>query len=152
MTALRRALACLGVVDPPAPAAGDDRRLGRAGERAAARALRRAGFRILGRNVRVKFGEADLVALDPDGRTIVVVEVKTRRIPSALLPGERRPTPAPELNVHSDKQRRLLAIARYLARANGWVGRPIRIDVVAIDWPARGRPQVRHRRNAVSRR
>ncbi|MBI4601734.1 MAG: YraN family protein, partial [Planctomycetes bacterium] len=48
--------------------------LGRRGERAAARHLRRQGLRILARNVREGRGEIDLVALD--GATLVFVEVK----------------------------------------------------------------------------
>lgn len=50
--------------------------LGARGERAAARYLRRSGYRILARNYKVRGGEADLVA-EKDG-LLVVVEVKTR--------------------------------------------------------------------------
>ena len=54
------------------------RRLGRCGERVAARHLRRRGLRIVGRNVQVGRSEVDLVALD--GETIVLVEVKSRTV------------------------------------------------------------------------
>ena len=47
--------------------------LGRRGERAAARLLRSQGYRVLARNARVPMGEADLVCLAPDGKTVVVV-------------------------------------------------------------------------------
>ena len=50
--------------------------LGRRGEDAAARFLKRLGYKILARSRRLAPGEFDLVALD--GRTIVFVEVKTR--------------------------------------------------------------------------
>ena len=142
---LRHAALRCGLATPtPAEA---ERLLGRAGERAAARLLRRAGYRLLGRNVRVRIGEADLVCLAPDRRTIVVVEVKTRRAapdaPGAIwLP--------PEANVHRRKRAKLIAVVRYLARANGWTARPLRIDVVGVEWPQRGRPVLRHHVGAVT--
>lgn len=51
--------------------------LGDLGEATAARALERAGVRILARNARTRYGELDLVGRD--GRGYVFVEVKTRR-------------------------------------------------------------------------
>ncbi|MCC6659438.1 MAG: YraN family protein [Phycisphaerales bacterium] len=129
------------VLRPPAHLA-----LGREGEREAERLLRRQGYRVLARNAVCPAGEADLVCEDPDGRTIVIVEVKTRR------PGRGRSSLRPEASVHSRKRRKLLAIARYLARANGWEGRPLRIDVVAVEWPAglRARASARHHVSAVT--
>ncbi|MBX9472934.1 YraN family protein [Microcella sp.] len=50
--------------------------LGRAGERLAAEHLSAAGYTILERNWRCAIGEIDIVA--QQGRTTVVVEVKTR--------------------------------------------------------------------------
>lgn len=119
------------------------RDLGGAGERAAAGLLKRAGYRVLGRNVRLRVGEADLVCLAPDGRTIVVVEVKTRR------PGAGASGIPPEASVHHRKRRKLLAVTRSLVRAKGWRDRPVRIDVVAVDWPAEGEPVLRHYVGAV---
>ena len=61
-----------------------------------AKLLKRAGYRIVGRNVHVPMGEADLVCVAPDRRTVVVVEVKSRRV------GEGQPgrvQPAPEMSV-----------------------------------------------------
>lgn len=52
-------------------------RLGAAGEQFAADHLRRLGFRIEARNVRTRFGEIDIIAVDT--RTLVFCEVKTRR-------------------------------------------------------------------------
>lgn len=122
--------------------------LGRRGERRAARMLRRLGYRILGRNVRLKVGEADIVCEAPDGRTIVVVEVKTRLRGADL--SARGEAVAPEASVHAHKRRKLLAVTRSLVRANGWDGRPVRIDVVAVEWPAgRGEPTLRHHQGAV---
>ncbi len=52
--------------------------LGRRGEELAAAHLDRLGFAPLGRNERTRYGEIDLIAFD--GRTLVFVEVKTRRV------------------------------------------------------------------------
>jgi len=125
-----------------------DAALGRAGERASARFLRHSGYRVLDRNVRVEVGEADLVCLAPDRRTIVIVEVKTRRRGTGRsVLGETVP---PEASVHQAKRRKLTAVARALARANGWTDRPVRIDVIGIDWPDDGsKPTLRHHVNAV---
>jgi putative endonuclease len=51
--------------------------LGRAGEELAAAHLQRLGFCALGRNVRTRAGEIDLIAFN--GVTLVFVEVKTHR-------------------------------------------------------------------------
>ena len=59
-------------------------RLGRAGERAAARYLERCGCRILARNARTFGGELDIVALD--GGVLLFVEVKTLREKPGFAP------------------------------------------------------------------
>lgn len=62
------------------------RALGRLGEDLAVEHLRRLGFSLLARNARTRYGEIDAIAFD--GRTLVIVEVKTRRIAgSARRPG-----------------------------------------------------------------
>jgi Holliday junction resolvase-like predicted endonuclease len=111
--------------------------------------LKRAGYRVLGRNLRLRVGEADLVCLAPDRSTLVVVEVKTRlRGTARSVLGE---TVAPEASVHEHKRRKLMAVARGLVRANGWEKRAVRIDVVAVEWPAGGgKPVVRHHEGAVA--
>ncbi len=109
------------------------RSLGRRGERAAARLLRRRGYRILARNARVPMGEADLVCLAPDRTTVVIVEVKTRYVRA----NDQDAIP-PEANITSHKRAKLAKIARHLIRCNGWQERPVRIDVVAVEWPAAG--------------
>ncbi len=50
--------------------------MGRDAEDAAAAYVVRLGMRILGRNVRIREGEVDIVALD--GETVVFIEVKAR--------------------------------------------------------------------------
>jgi len=114
----------------------------RAGERAAARKLKRHGYRILARNLRLKAGEADLVCIAPDRRTVVVVEVKARKAGAA--------GPPPETRVGSKKARKLKQVARELMRRKGLTNRPVRIDVVGVDLRENKRPAVRIYMNAIS--
>ncbi|MDY7109980.1 MAG: YraN family protein [Planctomycetota bacterium] len=114
---------------------GHGRRVvGRRGERLAARHLRRAGYRILHRNLTIGRDEADLIALDPDRRTVVIVEVKTRT-------GDYL---APEVNINRSKRYRLMRFAGKLAKMKPYADRPMRFDAVAICWPPSGAPEVRH--------
>lgn len=133
--------------DPPPTSRFDNRPLGRAGERAAARFLKRSGYRLLGRNVRTRVGEADLVCQAPDGTTIVIVEVKTR----GREEGQHQASAqiAPEASVTAHKRRTLRSIALTLRRANRWHDRPIRIDVVAVEWTGASHPRIRHLVDAV---
>lgn len=114
------------------------RPLGRRGEDAAARFLRRRGYRILERSSRPRSGEIDLVALD--GKTIVFVEVKTRQTAEAGHPSEA---------VTPDKQRRLTRLAVTWLKQHGLLEQPARFDVVAVTWPDdRRRPLIEHFPNA----
>ena len=96
---------------------------GRGGEDAAARHLEENGLVLLGRNVRYRDGEIDLVALD--GPTLVFVEVKWRR-------NDARGTPAEA--VTSRKRARVIRAARrWLVENPARAGaREVRFDVVAI--------------------
>ncbi|HWB19823.1 MAG TPA: YraN family protein, partial [Phycisphaerales bacterium] len=101
-------------------AAGNQRsRLGRRGERYAARWLRRRGFRILRRNLSVGKDEADLLARDPDGVTLVIVEVKTRRSSN----------PPPELAITRHKQQHLTQLAARVLKQKRFQDCAIRFDV-----------------------
>ena len=111
--------------------------IGRRGERLAAGHLRRLGCRILGRNYRCPAGEADLIVLDRSTRpeTLAFVEVKTRRS------GE---TVSPEYAVDRRKQAQIVRVARYYLSTRAAEEYAVRFDVVAITWPDRGRPEIRH--------
>ncbi len=121
--------------------------LGRRGERAAARHLTRLGYTLLRRNLRLHSGEADLLMRDPDGVTLVLVEVKTRRAPAPGRPDH----PPPEAGVHARKRAKLLQLRGALSKDKRYGGAPIRVDVAAVDWPAdaRAAPTIRHYRDAV---
>lgn len=112
--------------------------LGQRGEAAAAKHLRRLGYKIVARGSRGALGEIDLVAVD--GRTIVFVEVKTRGSQDAGHPAGA---------VDHDKQRRLTRLAVAYLRRHGLLEYPARFDVIAITWPAgRGQPTLEHLQNA----
>jgi putative endonuclease len=112
--------------------------LGRRGERAAERYLRRLGYKIVARRERGRLGEIDLVAVD--GRTIVFIEVKTRRSHDAGHPAEA---------VGLEKQRRLTRLALAYLKRHDLLEYSARFDVMAITWPnGARRPVIEHIRNA----
>jgi putative endonuclease len=112
--------------------------LGQRGEALAARHLRRRGYKIVARGSRGALGELDLVAID--GRTVVFIEVKTRRSQDAGHPADA---------VDDDKQRRITRLAVGYLRRHGLLEYPARFDVVAITWPAgRGKPTIEHFQHA----
>lgn len=131
----------------PARRTGHAAEIGAWGEREAERHLKSKGFAIIGRNVTTASGEADLVCRGPDGRTMVVVEVKAR-----VVAGEGG-LYRPERAVDGSKRKRLKAMARLLRAANGWRDRPVRVDVVAIervDAEPHARVVVRHHEGIVT--
>lgn len=132
---------------------GVEAALGARGEAAAADMLKGLGYRILGRNLRLPFGEIDLLAEDPDGRTIVLVEVKTRKRPEGGAGASARV--APEASITRKKARKLVRLLDAIVQSNGWGKRPKRIDVVAVEVFTQGgqeRFETRHFRAAVGRR
>ncbi|MPZ15714.1 MAG: YraN family protein [Chloroflexi bacterium] len=112
--------------------------LGRRGEELAARFLRDAGYAILERNVRSRFGEIDLVALD--GACYVFVEVRTLR--STAL--------APEESITVRKRHRMAVLGQQYLQAHGKLDVEWRADVVAIEMGPEGKPtRIEHYVNAV---
>ena len=109
--------------------------LGARGERHAKRHLKRQKHRVLASNLRTRFGEVDLLTTAPDGRTVVIVEVKA---------GRAGPIP-PERHFTADKRRRLTALAGQLLRRYQLADRPVRFDLVAVEFDRnQARPTVRH--------
>jgi putative endonuclease len=106
-------------------------RLGSAGEELAAQFLVKKGYEILARNLKTKYGEVDLLALDH--QTLVIVEVKMKR-DSSFGPAVAMITAA--------KQRKLRLLAQVVASQRHMV--EYRIDVVAIDVDSRGQSHLEH--------
>ncbi len=108
-------------------------RLGARGERIAARALRRSGYRVVARNYRPgrRRSDAELDIVAWEGRTLAVVEVKTRR-GGFGDPAER---------VDREKRRRIRRSAarmwrRESSRKRIPPGSRLRMDVVEVWFPA----------------
>jgi putative endonuclease len=107
-------------------------------ERAAARYLRRQGYRILLRNHSGPLGEIDLIALD--GRCIVFVEVRSTGGEDITRPAE---------SVDRVKQGRLTDLALDFLRRHRLLDHQARFDVLALSWPAGQRePTIVHHRHA----
>jgi putative endonuclease len=114
--------------------------LGERGEEAAARYLKRRGYRILARHVDSRLGELDIVAVD--GRTVVFVEVKTRATTDAGHPAEA---------IDELKQRRMTQAALGFLKSQRLLNQSARFDVVAITWADGSRhPTIEHYVNAFS--
>jgi putative endonuclease len=112
--------------------------LGERGEAVAAKHLRRLGYKIVARQDRGRLGEIDIVAVDR--RTVVFVEVKTRRSHDAGHPTE---------SVTPDKQHRLTRLALSFLKRHSLLDNPARFDVVAVTWAEdTRRPVVEHYKNA----
>jgi len=123
------------------PARTDRQRTGRRGERVAERFLKRHGCRILARNVTYRQGEVDLVALEKDTRTVVFVEVRSRR-----LAENEDAVVEPEETVTRAKRRRVASAATTFLADRHATGRAVRFDVITVRFAAdgRGKPDVRH--------
>lgn len=120
-----------GEADQGLPGFRDSQRLGRMGEELAAQYMTDHGARVVQRNYRCPFGEADLVC--KDGRETVLVEVKTRAGENVF----------PESAVDAQKLRRYRNITLDYLR-----GHPdedqVRFDVIAINVATPHLAKVRH--------
>ncbi len=116
----------------------DHKLLGRWGEKQSEKFLRRKGFKIIARNFACKMGEIDLIGTESNG-AIVFVEVKTRADES-YTEAQNAVTPK--------KQGRLIRTAKYFLKIYKVKDRPLRFDVVAVVLGHKGRPQIRHYKNA----
>lgn len=109
----------------------DPRHRGAEGEDEACRHLLAMGWTIIKRNFKGKKGEIDVLALDGDD--LVAVEVRLRM-------GD---TP-PEETVSPDKVVRILSAIEDYVQSTDQAGRPVRLDLVAID-----KDELRHHRDIL---
>lgn len=93
--------------------------LGKSGEDLACDYLKKKGFKVLGRNIRLKLGEIDILCQDKED--IILVEVKTKTSADFGEPAEE---------VDYFKKKKLLLLARAINQK--YPDRNIRIDVVAV--------------------
>jgi putative endonuclease len=119
-------------------------RIGDAGEDLAVDRLRRDGWTILARNLRLARDELDIVAVDPrPPAALVVVEVRRRG---------RRDFGLAEESLDHRKRAALrrgighLLEAGRLPDGRALPGLPLRVDLIAIDVGPDGRPSIRHHR------
>lgn len=106
--------------------------LGRAAEEVTAERLRAAGWELVERNARTRYGELDLVARD--GEALVFVEVKAGRAGSAY--GPERPVHA--IDWRKQRQVRRLAVAWLAERDPTPPHRSIRFDAIGVTYDQNG--------------
>lgn len=103
--------------------------LGRRAEDLARAELVRRGYEFLGANYRCRYGEIDIVARE--GRTLVFIEVKSRRSNDPTTPAEA---------VSERKQAKLILTAQhYLSSQNYSSDADCRFDVIEVRFE-RGKP------------
>jgi putative endonuclease len=112
--------------------------LGKSGEDLAVQFLKRKGYKVLCRNVKLNFGEIDILAEDKED--IVLVEVKTK---TSADYGE----PVEEIDYF--KKKKLWALARALNQK--YPEKNIRIDVVSVKMGVNHsqKPEIEHIEGAV---
>lgn len=116
--------------------------LGKKGEGAAVRYLKSRGYAIVKRNWFCRFGEADIIARDPEG-TLCFIEVKTRQSVEAGLPEEA---------ITRSKQSRYERIALcYMMVTDDWDDNDsVRFDAIAICVTAPHRAMLRHHKGCFN--
>ena len=111
--------------------------LGRWGERYCERYLRRKGFSCIARNFSINAGEIDLVMTDGD--VLVFVEVKTRTSEEFSKAQDA---------VNYTKQKKMIITARSFIDKYRLGDKAVRFDVAAVILGEKGRPEMRHYKNA----
>ena len=105
------------------PLQSGNKSVGNLGEEIAASYLTGRGYRILERNFRCKGGEVDIIARNPVDKSLIFIEVKTRR---GLTYG------VPQLAVTSFKQRQISKADLTWLSKNRLHDTNARFDVIAI--------------------
>ncbi len=109
--------------------------IGALGEQLAVQHLESLGLTVLDRNWRCRYGELDVIALDPAGRTVVFVEVKART--SDRFGGVA-------YAVTPDKVRRLRRLAGLWLAAHTGSWSAVRLDVVGVRFGRTKAPELTH--------
>ena len=105
------------------------KQIGNIGENAAAKFLKRKGYRIVERNLHISHNELDIVAVHRKQKIIAFVEVKSRSVDDDLY--SRFGTPA--ASVSKEKQARTIEAAKaFLSTSKKYSGLQPRLDVIEI--------------------
>ncbi|RBP41147.1 YraN family protein [Garciella nitratireducens] len=96
-------------------------KIGKMGEREAAKFLKKKGYHIIQSNFRCRFGEIDLIARHKD--TLVFIEVKTRKNNLYGTPGQA---------VNKTKQKKIVKTALYYLKRNDLYDENVRFDIVEV--------------------
>ncbi len=122
--------------------------LGNLGENLAAKHLHKKGYTILERNFRSKFGEIDIIALNPskdskqNSQTLVFVEVKTRW---------SQKFGSPEEAITPGKIKRIIKAGQYYKIIHPELPETLRLDAVVIDLSPQGElERVEHIKNLTN--
>lgn len=113
--------------------------IGAEGELAAEKYLKKNRYTILQKNFRTKIGEADIICYHKPEKTLVFVEVKTRKSTAFGTP---------ETAVTRKKQRQIIKSAIAYMKKNGIKDTTIRFDVISIITNAEHAPEINHFTNA----
>ncbi len=111
--------------------------IGKLGEEAARKYIKKEGMKILEKNFRFSHGEIDIIARD--NHQIVFVEVKSN--------SAGNPVP-PELRVTQSKQYQIGKIARAYLQTTGKTDCNTRFDVIGVTFHDNGKHEISHTRNA----
>lgn len=119
-----------------------EKSLGQLGEDAAAKFLKKQGYKIIERNFKNKIGrqvgEIDIIARQ--GKEIVFVEVKTRVLEAKTI--------LPEANITPKKLHKLAKIANAYIKINRLWKYPFRFDAVSVLYDCESeKAQIRHLEN-----
>jgi len=96
--------------------------------------LKRKKYVIIGTGENLRLGEIDIVAVD--GRTVVFVEVKTRRSGEKGHPADA---------VDEQKQRQITRLAEMYLKRHDLYNYQTRFDVISVLWPENQRkPVIEH--------
>jgi len=115
------------------------------GEHAAAKYLRRNGYTIITRNLRLPMGEIDILCLEKSTGTIVIVEVKARAF-DANSPRQIDPI----ASITQKKQAKLRSLAHAIKKMPQYASEPIRIDAVSVLFESgRRKPEITLYRGCV---
>ena len=116
----------------------NNKKTGNNGEERAAKFLAHAGYRVLERNYRSRYGEVDIIVCKDD--TVVIVEVKTWPNGDFFSLAQA---------VGKQKQKRIIKTAKcFLAEHRQYNEYYVRFDLIALDMP--GHDEIYHIENAFS--